>query len=410
MKRSRTGRSLFSGLFVLAAGTLLTLGFAAAARLLAPAPPAVDPAPLHLRFHVRPVLRGTARSGNALASYRRAALDYLAGEGELLAAALEDGRRPLPAESDSWIGVNVQVVRALHEGTQCFGAAPLPDPTPEAGLGPELGALLVEGALREADEGRIREAFRVLLDAARFGQDLARGGGFGHRLFGLRVEFGALRWLVDLLGREPVDGETLRLLARELALLDAGRHPLHETFAAEVALALTERRDARRTGPESTGGLLPEEEVLRTAVVEAAGMIRPDDRLDPARGPALARALGPDPTGILERCGEDMAFTAGLERRVEALLRVAAAATALRAHRLARGALPSALAALGRAIRPDPLADPPGERAFAYHIEGGAARLVSAGPDGDDDGGAALPWTWYGQSDGDWTFVFQEVP
>ncbi|MCU0723861.1 MAG: hypothetical protein MUC63_09655, partial [Planctomycetes bacterium] len=187
-------RSLSRGFFTLclalSAGFLLSVA-------LRPRPPERTLPPhasrirdLAFRFHVRPVLRGEAAPGNAGEWYRRAARLLLAGGGSDVLERFERGEEPDEDELRIWAGANREALDALRAGTRRAGSLLPVDwseggdaVVPEAGVGPSLAALAAaEAALAFRDERRL-EAARILLDAARFGQDLARGGGVVHRLY-----------------------------------------------------------------------------------------------------------------------------------------------------------------------------------------------------------------------------------
>jgi hypothetical protein len=345
------------------------------------------------------------------------------GPGEDLYRLLEEGQRSSTEEADLWVAMNRYTVQTLRKGSAQFGSALLLDPLEgygaearEVAQGPVLAALMIETGLRERDRGDAIEGVRILLDTARFGQDLSRGGGVTHRLFSARVELMALRWILHLLLGDLSSGEALRVLRGELERLLAGVHPLGETLDMEQALFLA---DCGRSGdgPPVDGRKGNTPEVETPADVARAAMdwfrrgrelMTEEDGLDGDRCSAFMETLRREAPAPLRAGFPDLVLLAGVENRVETLRRAVRIGTALRVHRKAMGTYPAALDALVPdalgALPPDPL----GKAPFRYtrNDEDGSASLIGAGPDGDDDGGRPGAIDLRESSDGDWVFRF----
>ncbi|MHC4599299.1 MAG: hypothetical protein ACYS47_09870 [Planctomycetota bacterium] len=423
MKKKRTMPRIFALALSLSLGATLVLVFRATRTPLRedPHPYAEAIRDLSLRFHTRPVLRGPAGTRNAATLYRRASGNLMKGPGEDLHRVLEEGQRPTTEDHDLWIEVNRYTVDTLRKGTAQFGSTLLLDPVrgyeaeaQEVALGPTLAALMIEIGLREWDEGKPLEGARILLDAARFGQDLARGGGVYHRLFSSRVEVMGLRWYLHGLRNGLDSGEALRLLLGELDRLEAGVHPPAETLDMECALFLA---DLGRAGNEAAGGnpapLDPEaaEAAAQDWFRRGRDLVSGEDWLDRDRCSAFMETVRGKAPAPLRSAFPDLVLLAFVEKRVETLRRAARIGTALRIFRKAVGSFPERL----EALVPDVLAslptDPLGRGLFRYtRNDDGSASLISAGADGDDDGGRPGPIDLREPSDGDWVFRFHGAP
>jgi hypothetical protein len=200
MKQGNEVRNLFSVVLALASGLLLTFLFhpSAAAPAAVEHPFAAEVGRLSNRFHARPVLRGESLQGNAAELYLEAASQFIVrGEGDP-----EPASGTGPTESKAvWLTVNREAAATLRRGTRCFCSRLFINPirgyeagTPEGVYAPRLVDLLVETAMEARAKGDVPEALRILMDGARFGQDLARGGGMWHRVLASKTEMQALNW------------------------------------------------------------------------------------------------------------------------------------------------------------------------------------------------------------------------
>jgi hypothetical protein len=412
-------RTLPSAFFTLvlsaSLGVLLSIAFQPMPSRPVPPPFAAEIRDLALRFHGRPVLRGDPEDGNAGECYRRAAFQLLSGGGDELLAQLEKGKIPPGEDHCVWAEANREALAAMRRGTRRCGCALLIDPNrgadaaaPEAGIGPLLASVAVAEAIVASGEGKTPEAARILLDAARFGQDLARGGGAIHRLWACRVEFLALRWFVRLVGEGRLPSGSLRELRDETDRLFAGAHPPGETLRTEAAFLLGElgvRREA--DGGKAASGADRDAVLdwLRRATDAAAS-----GKGSPADAFAAVGRIAPAGDASGSRVRTDFALLADVERRTEALRRASVLAVSLQILRRARGEFPERLeeAALLRAgLPPDPFTGKPFE--YRRHSPDSAA-LLCAGPDGMIDGDVEAPLGLQKEIRGDWIFRLADKP
>ncbi|GEM_PF-3532593 len=426
MRKNRFFASLCSALFVLASGTLLSALFTHVEGASGQ-PPRLFATGIHdlaHRFHIREVLRGKTRHRNAALSYRRAASKLIRDDEEALVARLEQGETPDLEARRVWLGVNRKALSEIRRGTQCLGSVLLLDPfqgfdaqAPEVGLGPPLCALAVASGLAVEQEGRPLEALRTLLDAARFGQDLARGGGVVHRLFSARIEATALVWFLRVMGRADLDAAGLRALGGEIRIFAEGAHPLAETLDMEAALLLGElarrREDRGRAtapaGPSLAGDAAREAgRAVLAWTARAREAVSREERMTPSEATRFMMEEASSFPRALPNAMPDVAELVEAERTVETLRRAARIAVALVTYRKAWSAYPERLDEInGRVLQRLP-ADPFSGRPFAYRrTPDGEARFWSAGPDEDDDGGRPLAIGTFEEADGDWVFVLR---
>ncbi|MHC5039865.1 MAG: hypothetical protein ACYTHM_21370 [Planctomycetota bacterium] len=424
MKRGRALHGVYTSAAILAFGALLTFLFHAVKS------PNLKPAHrfskeiegLTGRVYTRPVLRGEKILGNAADAYRRAERNLMTGGGEEIARALFTGTRPPREEYEIWLSVNRDVVAAVRKGTRCFCSFLLLDPAcgyeadaPEVGMSLPLAALVIETGLRTSEKGRWREGAEMILDAARFGQDLARGGGVMHRVFAVEVEVLALKWFLRLLGKPSGSASDLRSLLREVERLEAGHHPLSETLDGEAAFLLGDLGRGERGGELRVGGHAwrpgSSADIDRAAQgvldwlasVKNTGKGSEGAARDRSAGaPAVKGGAAGDPVGSWI---PDLEFLADVERRVFTLRSMVRIALALHMHRRAYGAFPETLSVLTPSVL-DPLPlDRLARGPFRYtRTAAGGAVIRSAGPDGDEDSDKIAPVDLSPDSDGDWVF------
>ncbi|MHC4778414.1 MAG: hypothetical protein ACYTFG_07565 [Planctomycetota bacterium] len=423
MKKKRITPQFFGVVLSLTVGCLLSL-------LLAPGPLPQEAPPhpyeeeirdLTLRFHTRPVLRADSFGGNAAQFYRKAAENLLVGEGPEVFGELEGGRRFSGEDLDVWIHVNMNAVDMVRKGTQQFGSALLIEPingygaeAPEVARAPVMAGLMIEAALRKSLDGDPEEGARILLDAVRFAQDLARGGGIWHRIYAARAELAGLHWFILRTGRTEISASQWRSQLIEIDRLAWGPHPLARTLETEGALFLADL--GRPPGEEVFGRTwrAPAQDraailsgAIKTLIESGGAYLDAGGWIDPHEWAQFVTASSESAPAALQVVIADLDLLISVERRLTTIRRVARIGVALMTYKKTRGDFPERLEQLVPnildAVPGDPLSGGP----FLYEVAPGTgATLTSLGPDGDPDSSLMAPVDLSKDPDGDWIFHF----
>ncbi len=314
------------------------------------------------------------------------------------------------ADKEKLVAENAGAVQTLHAGFQYsyqeVPARSFSAPFPHYQKIRGLARLLSLQAQVDAAKGDAGGAMGASLDAVQMGGTMPRGGPLIGMLVGVACQAIGRRQAWKSAGR--LDAAQARAAARRLTQIRALHVPYADTLQEEEWLGQAGLLEVMRqrgwpgnmgTFTGDASNVLPTQAFLMRCRLSGKRTIMAnytrymDESITDARKPYAAHPSAPTvPSDPVDQFLLP-AFTGVrlIEAKADAENALLLVTLALRAYRLDHGAYPASLAALTPAYLPSVPADPfAASGPLRYKRTGAGYVLYSVGPDGKDDGGAAI--------------------